>query len=187
MKKENDVKKTLFILVFALVLTVSLVSCSDKKEDDTLPDGMLMTENAAGDYSFFYPEEWIVDRNDGMVMVHVSESDASSVSVSSFAPPREGMTTLEDYLENGYVNHIKDSVANVEIDSENFTAATLSGRDARRIEFSATVGEKDFRFLQVITLNTDGYIYIVTYTSTPDFFETHLENVEKIITEFKFN
>ena len=180
-------KKSLFILALAIILTVFCTSCKKNLDDDTLPDGMTLIESKTGDFNFFYPDEWIVDRNDAMIMVHASKEDASGVSVTAFAHPRDGMESLEEYLKTTYVSHIKESVAGVEIDENAFKKSTLSGRDARRIEFVAKSGGKDYRFLQVITENSDGYIYIITYTSSDSNFKTHLDDVERIISEFKFN
>ncbi len=181
-------KKSIFTAVLAVILTLTLVSCSNKKEkDETLPEGFVRLENMGGEYTFAYPKSWIIDRNDGMVQLHVSEKDASGISVTAFAPPREGMTTLEEYLKSDYLDHLKSTLPTLEVSPDAFEETTLGTKDARKIVFDATVSDKDYRFMQVITLNNDGYIYIFTYTSTPDVFKTHEDNVNKVLDTFSFN
>ncbi len=180
-------KKSLILLIFALILPLALTSCKKEEKDETIPDGMVRLENAGGDYTLCHLEEWIIDRNDGMLMLHFSETDASSISVSAFAPPRDSVTSLPEYLEGDYKNHILSTLPTAEFDDEGFAQASVSGRDARRVEFEATVAEKNYRFMQTITLGPDGYIYIFTYTSTPAIFDSHLEDVEKVLETFSFN
>ncbi len=175
-------KKFLSILFVTFLCVLCLVSCSKGKDSDT-PEGMVEAENKFVDYRFFYPENWLLDRNDGMISCHVSKDDASNVSVTAFALPE--MKPLEDYLKEEYMTYFKANFGDMEI-VEDFTDTTLDTCPAKNIVFKATVGEKSYQFSQTIALGRDGYIYIITYTSTPEAFETHVEDVEKIVSEFRF-
>ena len=181
-------KKTFFILILAVILTLTLISCSDSdQEGEKLARGYVRLENAGGEYSFVHPESWTVDRNDGMVQLHVSEKDASGISVTAFAPPRAGLTSLDEYLKSDYIDHLKSTIPTLEVSEDSFEETTLGERDARRIVFDAEISGKSYRFMQIVTLNTDGYIYIFTYTSTPDIFTSHMDAVNEILDTFLFN
>lgn len=175
-------KRFISVLFVVLLCLLCLVSCSKKKETD-VPDGMVEAENKFVDYRFFYPENWLLDRNDGMISCHVSSDDASNVSVTAFALPE--IKPLEQYLEEEYMTYFKENFTDMQI-VEDFTDTTLDTSPAKKIVFTATVGANAYKFSQTLALGRDGYIYIITYTSTPEAFDTHIENVEKIVSEFRF-
>ena len=175
-------KRFFSVLVLVLMCVLCLVSCSKGNETD-VPEGMVEAENKFVDYRFFYPENWILDRCDGMISCHVSKDDASNVSVTAFTP--DDMKPLEDYLKEEYMTYFKANFSDMEI-IEDFADTTLDNAPAKRIVFKATVGEKAYQFMQCLAYGRDGYIYIVTYTSTPEAYDSHLEDVEKIVSEFRF-
>ncbi|MBE6700927.1 MAG: DUF1795 domain-containing protein [Ruminococcaceae bacterium] len=175
--------KKLLVVTMLLTIVLTLASCS-KKEETGFPEGMTYSENDAVDFMFFYPEDWTLDRNDGMVSARVSDKDHSNVSVTVFTSP-EGVVDIEGYLKDTYLGYVKENFPDLEMLSEN-EKTTLGGVDARQNVFSATVAGEKYQFLQVITYRY-GYIYILTYTSTAEGFDSHTEEVQKIIKEFKFN
>ncbi|MBR5460444.1 MAG: hypothetical protein IKV53_06210 [Clostridia bacterium] len=175
--------KKIALLFIAVILVFSVSSC--KKEKSDTPDGMFYEENTAVDYKLYLPEGWIIDRNDGMVSAHVSEEDKTNVSVTAFELPRE-FTTLTEYLDGEYKTRFQQNFTSMEI-VEDFTETELDGNDARRIVFKAEVGGVGYQFMQILTLHRDGCIYILTYTSTPDYFDVHKESIDKIVQEFTFN
>jgi hypothetical protein len=175
--------KKIILIFTCLTLVFVLASC--KKPNADVPNGMFYEENLAVDYKLYLPEDWVIDRNDGMVSAHVSENDKSNVSVTAFELPRE-FTTLSEYLEGEYMERFKTNFSGMEI-VEDFTETTLDGDDARQIIFKAEVGGITYQFMQILSLHRDGCIYIFTYTSTPDYFNVHKESVDKILSEFKFN
>ena len=174
--------KKIALVLLSLLMIVTLFSC--KKDKSDAPDGMFYEANDAVDYQIFFPEGWSIDRNDGMVSAHVSDSDSSNVSVTAFALPRE-YTTLDDYLDKEYLDYFSKNFSDMNV-IEEFSEIEFAGNDARRLVFSATVGGNSYQFMQIVTLHYDGYLYILTYTSTPGAYNSHMEDVEKIISEFKF-
>lgn len=175
--------KRLFLVVL-LMLSLILVSCS--KEESELPEGMTYAENDAVDYILYYPEEWTLDRNDGMVNVYVSEKDHSNVSVTAFTAP-SGVNSVDGYIsmgETNYFEHLKENFTDLELLSDG-EETTLGTAPARQYVFSATVAGDEYKFRQIITYYY-GYIYIFTYTSTLDAFDTHTEEVNSMAKEFTF-
>jgi len=188
-------KITLILLVILMALTVT--SCSKDKTD--APAGMKDVSNDSSDYQLFVPEEWVVDRSDrGMIMVHVPDVNvADGVAQSNFSVvhqefpfDNEEYQSIEDYyekyIEKDYLELIKDNFSDVEV-VEDFVECEVDSKKARSVVFTATVGELQYKFKQVTTVdNTDGIIYIFTYTSSLDDYDKHLKSVDKIIEEFRF-
>lgn len=175
--------KRLFLVVL-LILAFTLVSCS--KEESTMPDGMTYSENGAVDYYFYYPEEWTLDRNDGMVSAYVSEKDHSNVSVTAFTAP-QGVNSVDGYIsmgETNYFDHLKENFTDITLLSDG-EETTLGEVPARQYVFTATVAGDEYKFRQVVAYRY-GYIYILTYTSTLDAFDLHTDDVNSIIKEFEF-
>lgn len=171
------------ILISVLILSLCLLaSCSNNKAPN-VPEGMTLSENEAVDYYLYYPEKWTVDRNDGMVSVYVSDKDRSNVSVTAFTAP-SNVNNIEDYLNSDYLGYVESNFPELEMITAG-EESTLGGVDSRRYVFSANIAGGDYKFMQNITYRY-GYIYIFTYTSTLDLFDTHIDEVTKIIEEFEF-
>lgn len=177
--------KRYIALLLALLLAVSICSCS-KKEESGLPDGMLLLDNGAIEYNFYYPDSWSVDRNDGMVSVYVSEKDRSNVSVVTFTANND-VYSVDDYLTMGdttYFAHLESTFPDLEIITDG-EETSLDSIPARQYVYTATVAGDAYKFRQIFTYRY-GEIYIITYTSTLDGFDTHTDDVNRIISEFSF-
>ena len=176
--------KKLLMLVTAIMLVITMTACGEK--DTGLPEGMKLPENDIVDYYFYYPETWSLSRNDGMISAYVSDSDASSVSVTAFNSNQE-VTSLDEYLAmdgTTYADKLKSTFLDVEILSDG-EETKLHDAPARQFVFTANVGGETYKFRQIITFRFD-YIYIMTYTSTLEGFDKHTDEVNKIVKEFKF-
>ncbi len=176
--------KKLIITLLAIMLLISFTACT--KQGTELPEGMKLLDNGAADYLFYYPEAWTADRNDGMVSAYVSDKDSSNVSVTTFATSAE-VNSVDSYLAMGgttYFDHMRDAFPDLEIITDG-EELTLGGVPARQYIFTATVAGDTYKYRQVISY-AGGYIYMLTYTSTPDVFDTHTDEVNKIISEFRF-
>ena len=64
-----------------------------------------------------------------------------------------------------------------EISEEN---TTLDELYAKRYTYTAKLGENSYKFLQEAAIK-DGYVYVFTYTSLEDTFDSHLAEVEEIL------
>ena len=66
-----------------------------------------------------------------------------------------------------------------------FKETTLGGLAAKSFEYSAKVDGRDYRFMQIVTLK--GYdFFIFTYTAEADRYESHLEEIDEILSYFTF-
>ena len=180
-KEEIDLKNSLFIVLAALLICASLLTSCSSKKDPNVPDGMTIKENNAVEYYFYYPEEWVIDRNDGMVSVYVSDKDRSNVSVTTFTAPAD-IANVEDYLKEEYLGYVEENFTDMKILSDG-EKVTLGNIDARKYVFTATVAGNEYKFMQIITYR---YVHILTYTSTASGFDTHIDDVNNIVKAFEF-
>ncbi len=168
--------------MLVILTLVTLVSCSAKK-DPNIPDGMTYSENEAVDFYLYYPEEWILDRNDGMVSVRVSDKDRSNVSVTAFTAPSD-VQNIEGYIKDEYIGLVEENFIDFTMLSE-AEVSVLGGVESRRFVYTASVAGETYKFMQNITYRY-GYIYIFTYTSTVEGFDTHIDEVNEISDAFEF-
>ncbi len=169
-------KKILTLALSLLLALTALVGCNAPEAD--VPEGM---KNAALDgveYALFVPENWVINKNSGVSGAYVSAYDKSNVSVNSYLPSTA--MTIEDYWAFCAASYEKefDSFAQVENG-----VTTMAGVNAPYYVYTATIGGVEYKFLQAITATGDMF-YTLTYTATPDTYDTHLESVMKIIEEF---
>ena len=68
---------------------------------------------------------------------------------------------------------------------EEGTDLLLGGQAAKRYIYTATMLDMNYRFMQVAAIK-GGYVYLFTYTSTDDLYESHIEDVNNIIEHFSF-
>ena len=175
MKKSKMMK---LIATALVVLTVLAAFCGCTSfEDKYIPVGMKPLTSEIVDYKLYIPESWTEDLTTGAVSAYVSSSDRSSVNVVSFTL-EDQKTTATDFWKS-YEETLKDTVKDFEYVSE---AETLlwGEKAAYRYVYTGKLAGSSFKFMQVImTLN--GTVYIFTYTSTAELYDSHLEDVNKIL------
>lgn len=65
----NSMKRIVCLLLSLLLPVLLLCACKEGGGESGVPDGCLKAESEALDFFFCYPEEWELDRNDGMLSV----------------------------------------------------------------------------------------------------------------------
>ncbi len=174
--KMKNIKKIAIIGISACLL---LSSCTQPQE--AAPDYTL-TENQYVDYTFEYPEAWEILRNDGMIAVGSKESNVS-VSCTSFTPDNQ-MTTAQEYW-NGYFESFRETYGDkveVLLDEE----IKLDDAPAKYVTYTAEIVDTKYQFTQVTAIR-NGTAYTITYTATPELYETYKAALTHIISSFNFN
>ncbi len=175
------------LLAFLLCLALLLASCS-KPEESGLPEGCLRAENEATDYTFCYPEEWEIDRNDGMISVkyNVGERGAiayASVSVQAFSLEKK------DTGANGYWDEYRKQLEDVYGEKLTFSAekeqTSLGGVIANRNRYTLRLTDVTYAFEQVICIR-NGTVYLVTLTVPEQRKDAVTEAYETILSTFAF-
>ena len=169
------------LLLAALLSLTALVSCGEKEEVKA-PDGMKLASGEDVDYFMFVPEAWRVDRSDLYTSAYFSSGDATSISVSAYGLTG-GVADLDSWWKS-----FSDEAKTVygEFNEVESKKAKIDGIEGKEYTFTAKLGETQYNYI-VTAVIKDYYVYYVTYTSTPDYFDVHKESIDKIVQEFTFN
>ncbi|MBE6538042.1 MAG: hypothetical protein E7671_01075 [Ruminococcaceae bacterium] len=171
--------KKLTVLFLILALALSLASCSGDAE---IPKGMQIASDEGVAYTLFVPSSWILTESSGIYGAYYSSSDRSSVNVSSFYPESD-MASIDDYWSTCKASYA-ETYKNFSVISE--AEQTLWGEKAAlKYVFSADIDTVSYKFMQIIAVHNNMF-YTFTYTSTPENYDSHYEDVDKMITEFIF-
>lgn len=185
-------KKTISILVaFAAVLlcAASLVSCG--KSDSSVPSGMKIASPDNVAYQLFVPTVWKSDPASGVSSAYYSNTDTSSVSVMTFPADDKDIDVTEWW--NGYKEDFSTVYEDFKV--EETAEAALGGLTGAKfvctgkLKISEDLTES-YKFMQIAAVRTkpegDGEICVLTYMSSPDAYDSHLSDVEKIVGNFRF-
>jgi hypothetical protein len=192
--------KIIFLIVFILIIASGAQSCTEK--DNWVPKGMKKITTDAVDYTMFVPESWTADISTGVVSAYVSSTDRSNVTMmaSNLANENASMS-LSDYW-NKYEAKLLQTFPDMKYDDATGTeetettdtgsgsyvpvSAVLGGSAANKYIYTASVTGTTYKYMQLICIR-NGYAYIFTYTALPEKFDSHLEDVERIIEYFSFD
>ena len=176
-------KKISVIALFlaAILSLTAFVSCGEKKEEIEAPDGMILASGEDVDYLMFVPETWKVDRSDLYTSAYFSSGDATSISVTAHNITG-GAATLDEWWKS-FCDEAKTVYGEfTEVDTKK---AKLDGVEGKEYTFTAKLGEAQYNYI-ITAVIKDYYVYYVTYTSTPDYYEDHLEELKTVIEAFEF-
>lgn len=203
-------KIKIILFVISLLLIVFTVSCGEK--DNWIPKGMKKVSTDAVDYTMFVPDSWTVDISTGVISAYVKSTDRSNITMIAFNLENENADmTVDDYWLK-YESELRQTFPDMEYtviqeDSETTDAVTaettaesettstdkyipttmlLDGFSANKYIYTATVTGVAYKYMQVICIR-GGIAYLFTYTTVPENFNIHLEEVDSILQNFSFN
>ncbi len=167
------------ILITALLLAMMTLftACGRNGNDVALPDGMILAcDPEITDYLLFVPQQWTVDMTTSASGAYYSNSDPSGVSMMVWEMEAAD-ATLEDWWA---INETDLTLVfqNYNLESEENT--TVDGNYGRKYVYTADLGENHYKIMQIGILK-DTKIYLFTYTSLAEFYDSHLEDVTAII------
>ena len=93
------------------------------------------------------------------------------------------MASIDDYWQ-ACKSSYGETYKNVNIVEED-AQIVFGGKAAFKYVFSAEIDTVSYKFMQIITVHNNMF-YVFTYTSTAESYDSHLEDVEKTISEFVF-
>lgn len=180
--------KPLFLFLIILLNVFTLLSCENTQPDvSEIPKGMKLTENNSVDYYFYYPDRWILDRNDKMIGLKLDISTSilyekySSISIISSTlsdPDILANTYWQDYekdLESTYNDY--EFISSEEMVLDNIIAVRKS--------YYAGLGADVYYFDQVLCAK-NGVIYILTLTTEKNSAKDILDDFNAIVKHFHF-
>ena len=147
------------------------------------PEGMMLASNDEVAYRFYVPITWKINRDERIFAAYL-ESDRSSVSVVPYMPDVESMSVAEFFAlcEESMKNTAGEGGYELLETREN---VNLGGRKATAYVYRYTVGDVEYRYMQVVAAYKS-MIYSMTYTALPESFDAHLSDVEQMIAAFSF-
>ncbi len=171
--------KKIIALFSILLLTICLFSCQ-KQTDDT-PDGMKLASSEIADYILYVPSMWTVDMSTGITSAYHSAADPANISVMVASLDSQNMTPAEYW--DGYKEQYKTTLPDMqEIDMSNLI---LDGINAELHTFTATMSGTIYKFRQAIAIKGSN-AFILTYTAKEPNFDTHIDDVNNILEQFRF-
>ena len=165
----------LLCLTVIAAAVLSLVSCNGKDEFAP-PSGMVTASDEKADFYLYVPDEWTVDYSTAAAGAYFSPADPSSVSVMAWELEHTD-TTLDDWWKMNQ-DEISLVFQNVELVSEENT--TVNELYAKKYVYQASLGEFSYQIMQVACIKNTN-VYLFTYTSTPENYDAHLDDVEQIL------
>ena len=171
-------RKLSMIIAVVMLAAVALTAC--QKRDTTVPDGMRRIESETIGVDLIVPEEWTDSMSTGAVGAYCSNNDSTNVTVMAWNV--DASTTLDSWWE------LYEDEFNLVFDDfklENTETTTLGGVAANKYTYTAKLGENEFKYVQCACLHW-GMVYVLTFTTTPDKYETHAEEFSDMISNFAF-
>ncbi|MBR6562599.1 MAG: hypothetical protein IKK70_01520 [Clostridia bacterium] len=187
--------KRSFAIILSLLMLLTLASCS-RTDEISAGDGMKLAGRSAGneavEYSFQYPEEWTLVRNDGVVEIQLDcePSDAvaryANVAVLSFGLKDANETAKQNWEK--YEETVKSVYTDYKLlDTEEYDEASeyLDDAPALKVKYSGKIGEIEYLCEQIICCRY-GSVYYITLT-TPSEYASEVDGVVKSIKDtFEF-
>ncbi len=174
-------KRIISIITAVLISAAVLAGCSDR--DPSVPDGMKLASNPdLATYTFFVPESWSVDTQNASTRAYCSGTDRSFIMVMS-GDLQHTDSTVDSWWESG-LGELKALYENFDL-SVSGEDIKLDGVDAKKYVYSGDFDDTSFKYSQIAAVK-GGVIYIITYGATADKWDGHLDEVNKMIENFRF-
>ena len=168
--------KKIIVLMIAIAAVLSLVSCANKSET---PKGM---KNAAREDDPFYlyvPESWVTNKGD-IVGAYYSNTDKSNITVMPYGGD---FSTSAEYWED-FKKRCADEFSEFEVVKEN-APKVVSGRNALQFVYKLKIDGVVYQCQQTV-LAYGNLLYVITYTAKTDKYESHLAEIDNILSLLAF-
>ncbi len=165
----------------------AFASCAG--QGDEVPDGYQYATCRGEYFRLFIPTQWRINTESGISggyyysgtnMVSVSMTEVPfTLEDETGAEPR--VATLDDF----FAAHLEDVGTLAGFTQEKNFDATLGGKRAKDITYTARVAGANYRYRQVLC-KVEGRFYLFTYSSVAEEFEKWLDTVDGILENIIF-
>lgn len=184
-------KRSLCFLICILTSFMLILSgCSDSE----VPDGYQNVATEKEAFCFYVPKSWVDNTSSGTASAYYSSDDYSNVSFTCMVIDPGEMDDLAEYKaisveELGAIlpefKLIEKETVEDALAEEESTPITIAARETITFEYECTLGGQTYRYMQAVTMKDD-FFYIFTYTSLAENYDSHLEEVNSIISYITF-
>ena len=185
--------KLLSLILICAITALFCASCSPSVTEAgvAIPNDMHAIAGEAGDYDLVVPSDWLVETTVGMTSAYAEDTARSSVTVTANELTAE-ITSIEAYWDMFAEEFAATFTDFAMIDAEPSDVVVGSAyedtsrhTDALKYRYTATVGGVQYQWMQVLCLR-GATMYIITYTSTAEGYESNLEDVSDILSYLYF-
>ena len=159
---------------------------NNEERDKNTPEGMKNASDGDLQYVCYVPKSWVTDLGNKMTYAYVDESGKPNVTVTALS--LDGDITAEQYFSNCEVEYKKNFPDKDGVKGyERLTSKPrkVAGCDAISYEYRMRYDGADYRIMQTVLIY-NSLAYSITYTALDDSYDAHIDDVEKILTSFKF-
>ncbi len=188
--------KRFILTVIAFVMMFTLCACGNGDGETVLGEGLKLagreTGNEAVEYSFTYPEEWEICRNDGVIELQYdcdeSEMTAqyATISVLSF-DLADANQTAKSYWEQHEkeVESIYSDYKLLDTEEYNEEGKMLDDSPALKVKYSGKINDREYVNEQVICCRY-GSVYLITLVVPEEYTEKVTGVLGTVINNFNF-
>jgi hypothetical protein len=190
----------LFVLLFsACGREVKLIPTETILENGET--GTLANNNAV-DFYFYYPENWIIDKNDAMINIYINdaviiESDIKepgtnenlaymfkpSLSATVYYLPEGKYSNVDEYWRDLGIPSFEKIFQDIKKEADE--ELKIDGVSAKKYSFTCSLSGMEYKISQIILINKSK-VYTLTYTSTEKNYDKYLNILDTAAETFKF-
>ncbi len=172
---KNILTKLVLTLLLA-GLTLTMASCNKNQDEFAAPAGFVTASSAFSDFYFYVPDDWTIDYSTGAAGAYYSSADPSSVSMMAWELEYTD-TTVDEWWE---LNQDEVSDVFTEFNLESTENTTINDLYAKKFTYTATLGDFDYKIMQAACVKNSN-VYLFTYTSLPEHFDEHIDDVNQML------
>lgn len=172
---KNILTKLILMLILA-GMTLSLASCNKNNDEFAAPAGFVTASSESADFYFYVPDDWTVDYSTAAAGAYYSSADPSSVSVMAWELDYTD-TTVDEWWE---LNQSEVESVFTDFNLESTENITINDLYAKKYTYTATLGSFSYRIMQAACVK-NSTVYLFTYTSLPENFDEHTEDVNRML------
>ena len=175
---KNILLKIALVIVL-LTFAAALASCGNSNDPYAPPTGMVSATDEKADFCLYVPDEWQIDYSTAAAGAYCSASDPSSVSVMAWDLDYTD-TTVDDWWAAN-VDEVNVVFDNFTLESEeNITMSEVYGK---KYTYTASLGNFNYKIMQAACIKGSS-VYLFTYTSVPENYDLHTEEVAQMLQHF---
>ncbi len=175
---KNILLKIALVIVL-LMFAAALASCGNSNDPYAPPTGMISATDEKADFCLYVPDEWQIDYSTAAAGAYFSASDPSSVSVMAWDLEYTD-TTIDDWWATN-VDEVNVVFDNFTLESEeNITLSEVYGK---KYTYTASLGSFNYKIMQAACIKGSS-VYLFTYTSVPENYDLHTDEVAEMLQHF---
>ncbi len=168
------------LLALVVSLAVTFTACSNTSDEYAPPAGMINASVAEANFYLYVPDKWTVDNSAISAGAYYNKADPSSVSLMRGDLDAETLSAenpLDAWWDKNKTE-LSEVFSDFNVESEdNLLIDSAAGK---KYVYTASIAGDSYKFMQAAVIKKED-VYIFTYSSTPENFDSHLDEVSEMI------